>query len=219
MISRLAETYSTPRFGPHVTLLTRVPFDNNDNNDDDDEGTCSIETVRQTLSDWKRQEPEDGELELELTRLGSKSQEGVYFQYLFAEVKLSDRLERLRTRVRRGLIPRRADDDDTVDDYFPHLSLMYGTDEDDRDRDEDEDETERGATEEKKKKRRIAREIMSELESDGTVVTTTKKEDGDRAGDGRITVSGVDRFVAREVWCVRCQGPVEAWTVLGKIAL
>lgn len=75
------------------------------------------------------------------------------------------------------------------DDYFPHLSLMYGVD--------------------SKEEGRIANEIIRELE-----------ERGEAGQDGeRYQVKGMYKFAAKEVWCVRCEGKVEDWEVLGKVKL
>lgn len=48
---------------------------------------------------------------------------GTYFQYVFAKVAPSEALSNLRHRVRQAVMP-----SESPDDYFPHLSLVYGED-------------------------------------------------------------------------------------------
>ncbi|GAA6011176.1 hypothetical protein JCM11491_006747 [Sporobolomyces phaffii] len=181
-IDALAERYSTPRFSPHVTLLTRVPYSS---------PATVVPAVSAVLAEWKRSRPTDDPLVLSLgSGLGSKADQQNYFQYLFARVDLSHALAGLRTAVREGLI----DPDARTahpDDYFPHLSLMYGTD--------------------ASAENRIARDIIDRLE------TGHELDPAGRAEDALVVERG--QFVASEVWCVKCEGPVESWQVLGKINL
>lgn len=62
-------------------------------------------------------------LELQYQELGSH---GTFFQYLFVAVEKSEELKELRSRVRTACLPPNVTS--KPDEYFPHLSLMYGED-------------------------------------------------------------------------------------------
>lgn len=62
-------------------------------------------------------------LKLHHEELGSH---GTFFQYLFVAVEKSEELAELRSRVRSACLPPNLSS--KADDYFPHLSLMYGED-------------------------------------------------------------------------------------------
>lgn len=189
MINQLSEEHTTPKFHPHVTLLTKLPL-----------SPSLISDVSKTLSTWKKRDHQkesvQAPFELEFENLGTKAKDSNYFQYLFVKIRLSSQLTSLRKLVREELIPeefRRGDDD-----YFPHLSLMYGT-----------DSIQDG---------RIAEEIIEKLENQ----TGRRKDfEGGQEGEGRkYEVSGgVEKFEVGQVWCVRCEGKVEDWEVLEKIPL
>ncbi|BGP42186.1 hypothetical protein JCM10450v2_006275 [Rhodotorula kratochvilovae] len=116
LISSLASKHSTPRFGPHVTLLSGIS------------SSAALPpllaSLRAALAAWRAlHEPP---LQLAFADLGSKAADGNFFQYLFARVDpANETLLALRKAVRETLLPEKQG---TEDDYFPHLSLMYGTD-------------------------------------------------------------------------------------------
>lgn len=62
-------------------------------------------------------------LNLQYEGLGSH---GTFFQYLFVAVEKREELQELRRRVRSACLPPNVNS--KADDYFPHLSLMYGED-------------------------------------------------------------------------------------------
>ncbi|GAA5925058.1 hypothetical protein JCM1841_004061 [Sporobolomyces salmonicolor] len=121
LIASLATSHSTPAFDPHVTLLTGIP------------STASIPAVLSSLSSalsaWRCTAPSAPRLSLSFAPLGSKAAQNHYFQYLFAQVDLSPALLALRQAVRAALLPEL---DPATDDYFPHVSLMYGVDTEER---------------------------------------------------------------------------------------
>ncbi|GAA5963404.1 hypothetical protein JCM3765_003058 [Sporobolomyces pararoseus] len=194
LINELSEEFSTPKFHPHVTLLTKLPLSNS-----------LVSQVSKTLSTWKKEQeqvpPFEQQLELEFENLGTKAKDFNYFQYLFIEIKLDSKLASLRKLVREELLLESSSTKNAVedDDYFPHLSLMYGTD----------------------SERRIAKEIIETLEkkTDGGETESKLAEEGGGGGRRKYFVKGLDRFRVGEVWCVRCEGAVEDWEVLGKIPL
>lgn len=79
------------------------------------------------------------------------------------------------------------------DDFFPHLSLMYGFDEDSTSKD--------GIGR--------AERLMGEMKRDGNV----------RKREGGIELGGVREFEVGEVLLVRCEGEPEDWRVLGSVSL
>lgn len=91
-----------------MTLLTAIPT------------TAELPPLVDALSSALRDvEPFD----LTYTDLDSH---GTFFQYLFVAVDKSEQLAALRHRVRSALLPRLPAE--VPSDYFPHLSLMYGVD-------------------------------------------------------------------------------------------
>lgn len=109
-------THSTPRFGPHVTLLTGIPTD---------------APLPQLLSDLNKavaayhlETPSEPFLPLQFVGLGTNH---TFFQYVFAAVsQVNPQLFALRKAVRDGLLG----DNLGEDDFFPHLSFVYGEDDD-----------------------------------------------------------------------------------------
>lgn len=138
LINDLADEFDAPHFGPHVTLLSGIP------------SSAPLPPLLDSLSSaiaaWRttHQSP----LRLSFRELGTKADEQNFFQYLFAKISPDAPLIALRKAVRDALLP-----DDAArqpaDDYFPHLSLMYGVD----------------------NERRRAKEIIRRMEEDGTMRT------------------------------------------------
>jgi len=130
---------------------------------------------------------------LKYKRLGTKSKQGNYFQYVFVEVDLPNNqlLKSLRRIVREEFTITNVDkSEQDDDDYFPHLSLMYGND--------------------SKEENRIAQEIIQNLETNGTARATEL---------GEYEIVGETVLKAEQVWVVRCEGKVEDWEVMEKIKL
>ncbi|GAA5876847.1 hypothetical protein JCM16303_006307 [Sporobolomyces ruberrimus] len=177
LITSLSREHSTPSFHPHVTLLTKLP-----------RTPSLIPSIKSVLSTWKTTQQASSPFILEFEGLGSKAAESNYFQYLFAKINLSESLASLRRTVREGLLEEEKRMGE--DDFFPHLSLMYGVD--------------------SEEERRVAKEIIEGLERSGKA--------GKGAG-GNYGVEGIQEFRVGEVWCVRCEGKVEEWEVLEKIKL
>ncbi|KAJ6502219.1 2',3'-cyclic-nucleotide 3'-phosphodiesterase [Mycena sanguinolenta] len=78
---------------------------------------------------------------------------------------------------------------------FPHISLCYISDEDAAAGERD----------------RYFQQLQGSIHRDGTGVSLNCGEPGEEDW-----VSGFD---AREIWVMRCKGPVETWTILQKIPL
>ncbi|ORY70784.1 2',3'-cyclic-nucleotide 3'-phosphodiesterase [Leucosporidium creatinivorum] len=108
LLDKLSTAHSTPPFDPHVTLLTGIPT-----------GAPLEPLLQQLESAVQDAEP----LKLQYKELGTH---GTFFQYLFVAVEKSEELKELRSRVRTACLPPNVSA--TADDYFPHLSLMYGED-------------------------------------------------------------------------------------------
>ncbi|SCV71500.1 BQ2448_3088 [Microbotryum intermedium] len=121
LIKKLFSSLSTPPFDPHVTLLsglpTSTPLD------------LIISSLERSIdaSHLKK-------FRIDFTGIGTHHR---YFQYLFIVVnKDNEGLLRVRTKIQEGLEKDglRRDDPQTgrevekVQDYFPHASLVYGTD-------------------------------------------------------------------------------------------
>ncbi|KAL8283738.1 hypothetical protein RQP46_005533 [Phenoliferia psychrophenolica] len=115
LITSLATNHSTPLFAPHVTLLTGI--------DASTPPTELLATIRSALATFPTPA---GPFSLTLTSLGSKADEKNYFQYLFVKVDPNAKLLALRKAVREALLPEAVAA--KPDDFFPHLSLMYGED-------------------------------------------------------------------------------------------
>lgn len=120
-IDHLSQKYATPRFSPHVTLLTgisiEIPRD------------VILAAMESSVIQWRAGKHETN-LTLNYAGLGSKAAEGNFFQYLFVKIDPSNALlAALRAAVRRVCLPSLAPE---TDDYFPHLSLMYGKDDENR---------------------------------------------------------------------------------------
>ncbi|GAA6046968.1 hypothetical protein JCM3770_003455 [Rhodotorula araucariae] len=117
LISRLADRHSTPSFRPHVTLLSGIPSSA--------PLPALLSSLHSALDHWRVSHA--APLRISFADLGSKAAESNFFQYLYARVDPANApLSALRAAVRTVLLP---DQDGTADEYFPHLSLMYGTDE------------------------------------------------------------------------------------------
>ncbi|GAA5859383.1 hypothetical protein JCM1840_004590 [Sporobolomyces johnsonii] len=179
LIASLATTHSTPPFPPHVTLLTGLP------------STAPLPSILSSLSlalsTWRTSTSPT--LSLSFLPLGSKSKSAQpnYFQYLFAQIDPSPPLLALRQAVRTALLPHL---DPATDDYFPHLSLMYGVDTDER----------------------SAEAIMGTLQDEGVV--REAEEEGDK-----WVVGGVSDVEVREVQVVLCEGRPEEWKIVGSVPL
>ncbi|KZT60455.1 LigT-like protein [Calocera cornea HHB12733] len=102
VIDKLADKYDSPKFQPHITLLTRVP-----------EGMSVDEVLVRIRSVVPPEEP----LHIKLSRVESG---GHFFQCVLAPVEQTDYLMALNAEVRKAISPH-----DTAK-YFPHLSLIYG---------------------------------------------------------------------------------------------
>ncbi|GAA5840690.1 hypothetical protein JCM9279_007404 [Rhodotorula babjevae] len=177
LISTLAAKHSTPQFGPHVTLLSGIPSSA--------ELPPLLDSLRAALAQWRQTHA--APLRLAFTSLGSKAAERVFFQYLFAHVDNSNEaLVALRQATRNALLSpeQRA----KADDYMPHLSLMYGEDDE----------------------RKAAQGIMDELRREGGEVRRVEGE----GGAERCAVSGHEGIEVDEVQVWRCEGPPEAWQMV-----
>ncbi|SCZ89242.1 BZ3500_MvSof-1268-A1-R1_Chr1-1g01052 [Microbotryum saponariae] len=121
LIKSLSSSLNTPPFDPHITLLSGLP------------ASTPLEPIISSLarsietSDLKR-------FKVEFKGIGTHHR---YFQYLFAIVdKDNEGLLRLRTLVQEGLEndgllhddPQTGEKVERVEQYFPHASLVYGTD-------------------------------------------------------------------------------------------
>ncbi|KAM0756216.1 LigT-like protein [Meredithblackwellia eburnea MCA 4105] len=116
VITSLSKQYATPPFAPHVTLLTGIPT-----------SASTTELLDSVRSAVKGIAP----FQVTLTKLGSKADQNNYFQYLFSIVETPNKeLFNLRKVVRTALLPPAVSE--TLDDYFPHLSLAYGIDNEER---------------------------------------------------------------------------------------
>ncbi|GAA6061980.1 hypothetical protein JCM10212_005224 [Sporobolomyces blumeae] len=239
LIDSLSERHSTPKFDPHVTLGRVPPSISLD---------VALERLERSVSEWRNSvdEADDGQasrggdrsqsdrerrrsLRLEFQHLGTHAADRIYFQYLFVQVRLDERLRALRRAVREGMSSDstttstmttksstegrpnsdsadHADAEDDKDDYFPHLSLAYGLD-------EPEDRERPGTW-------RNALEIIDRLERDGTAGRALARSSAgaDRTVEG-YEVKGHDAFEVDEVLIVRCEGRPEEWEVLGRVAL
>lgn len=168
LISSLSNTHSTPSFAPHITLLTGIP------------ASTPPADILAVLSTTLVSTP-GSRLSLSLTNLGTHH---TFFQYLFAAVSPSSPgLLALRKTVREALLPTSAG----PDDYFPHVSLMYGQDTDERKVDD----------------------IIDRLRKDGDLV---EGEEGrcELRGVGST-------FEVGEVLLVKCEGRPDEWEVLGSV--
>ncbi|KAK4699729.1 2',3'-cyclic-nucleotide 3'-phosphodiesterase, partial [Phenoliferia sp. Uapishka_3] len=115
LINSLASTHSTPQFAPHVTLLTGFSFD----------PSTTLSQFSQAIKSASLSSP----LRLDFDGLGTKTTptQRNYFQYLFAVINPeNEELMKLRKAVREALLT--EEQLGVADDYFPHLSLMYGDD-------------------------------------------------------------------------------------------
>ncbi|GAA5840853.1 hypothetical protein JCM5353_001992 [Sporobolomyces roseus] len=118
MIHTLSTTHSTPSFQSHVTLLTKLA------------STASLlSDLQTTLTEWKKTQT-SSDLLLSFEGLGSHASSQNYFQYLFAIINLSPQLASLRQSTRSSLHSEEKRQEE--DDYFPHLSLMYGLDDENK---------------------------------------------------------------------------------------
>ncbi|SGY61634.1 BQ5605_C007g04580 [Microbotryum silenes-dioicae] len=121
LINSLSSSLNTPPFDPHITLLSGLPT------------STPLELIISSLarsikaSDLKK-------CKVEFKGIGTHHR---YFQYLFAIVnKGNEGLLRLRTIVQEGLEkdgllhddPQTGKKVERVEQYFPHASLVYGTD-------------------------------------------------------------------------------------------
>lgn len=134
LISDLSTTHDTLSFAPHVTLLTGIATDA--------PVPPLIDALEKALVDIKP-------FHITYTEFGTH---GTYFQYLFAAVDKSDELAELRSVVRRACLPQLPAEEPAA--YFPHLSLMYGSDQEGR----------------------KAEDILDELRESGTEVEPFKVE-------------------------------------------
>ena len=179
LISTLAAKHSTPQFGPHVTLLSGLPSSA--------ELPPLLDSLRTALAQWHKSHA--APLHLAFSSLGSKAAERNFFQYLFARVDDSNEaLVALRKAARDALLSpeQRAE----PDDYMPHLSLVYG----------DDDE------------RKTAQGIMDELRREGGEV---RRVEG-AGGAARCAVAGHEGIEVDEVQVWRCEGPPEAWQMVAR---
>lgn len=116
-IEELAERTSGPRFRPHVTLLSGIPF-----------GT-PVELVRSRASEavttWS-QAPVPSRVPLELTMEDVDTRSPRYFQFVFAHIRPTADLLSLRQACRSVFFSQDAASTPAADDYMAHLSLAYG---------------------------------------------------------------------------------------------
>ncbi|GAA5891157.1 hypothetical protein JCM8208_002520 [Rhodotorula glutinis] len=173
LISTLAAEHSTPEFSPHVTLLSGIPSSA--------ELPPLLDSLRTALAEWRQSHT--APLHLAFDSLGSKAAERVFFQYLFALVDDSNEpLLALRKATRDALLS--PEQRIKADDYMPHLSLMYGEDDE----------------------RKSAQRIMDELRREGGEVRCVE--------GGRCAVKGHEGIEIDEVQVWRCEGPPEAWRMV-----
>ncbi|KAI5478322.1 hypothetical protein MNV49_005277 [Pseudohyphozyma bogoriensis] len=120
LIKDLSTTYGTSYFDPHVTLLTGMTVDT--------PTQLILDQIKAGTSAFRSEMKGKGitSLDLTLQKLGTN---GTFFQYVFAQVDSANpALTALRAAVRASCLPHLT----TPDDYFPHLSLVYGTDTEER---------------------------------------------------------------------------------------
>ncbi|GAA5859014.1 hypothetical protein JCM8547_003968 [Rhodosporidiobolus lusitaniae] len=184
LIQTLASTHSTTPFPPHVTLISGIPSSS--------PLPSLLLQLTSSIVSW-RASRHFSPLVLPLGPLGSRAAEKNRWQYLFSTVPSGPSLEpllALRKAVRTSFfLEREAAGDE--DEYFPHLSLIYGED-----------------TEE-----RSARGIIKGLEKEGTAKKVSEGE------DERWSVAGVEEVSVTEVLVVRCDESPEEWKVLGSVPL
>ncbi|GAA6000722.1 uncharacterized protein JCM10292_000562 [Rhodotorula paludigena] len=183
LIDDLAKRHDCPRFGPHVTLLSGLP-------------TSSplppiLARLEQAIQSW-RTASHTAPLELRFTRLGSKAEQGVFFQYLFAHIRDDEPLLSLRRAVREALLPEEAAA--KADDYMPHLSLAYGVDTPDR------------------QAAFLMRSLVDERE-----VRVLEQTVGQ--GEERCEIRGHDGMDVSEVQIWRCEGRPEEWALVASVPL
>lgn len=113
LVTSLASKHSSPDFSPHVTLLTGIP-------------TAApvpqlVTELNQAVAAFHLSTPSEPSLPLAFTGLATRHS---FFQYVLATVDPSAQLLALRKAVRDALLG----DGLGEDDFFPHLSLAYGED-------------------------------------------------------------------------------------------
>ncbi|GAA5969464.1 hypothetical protein JCM11641_008123 [Rhodosporidiobolus odoratus] len=178
LIQSLSSSQATPSFDPHVTLISGLPSSY--------PVLTLLSELATAISAWRASNPQG--LHLSFSQLETHAAAGKYFQWLFAGIQPDESLLDLRKRVRESFF---AEKHGQEDDYFPHLSLAYGHD----------DET------------KTAEGIIGKLVEEGKA----KQLAGE--GQGSWSVAGVAQFGVAEVKIVRCDGKPEEWKVLGSIPL
>ncbi|GAA5889200.1 hypothetical protein JCM6882_000673 [Rhodosporidiobolus microsporus] len=193
LISELSTKYLTPSFPPHVTLLSSIP-----STTPLDEVLSRLTTA---LSAFRASHPSpSSSVSLPLAAPGTR---GTYFQYVFAAVSPTPALLALRKAASDAFFP---DLKGKGDDYFPHLSLVYGRDSADG--------------------MRSAARIILELVTGGEVQCLpvegeAAQGEGKEEGEGgeKWAYRGVEEVGVVEVKVVKCDGLPEEWKVLGSVPL
>lgn len=184
LIETLATNYSTPRFIPHVTLLSGLATDS------------PLESVQNRILEGielyraSTANPMQG-IHLKFGD-GLASHKDIIWQYLFIKIQLDDSLTALRRCLKMTCLPDQAAEA-AGDDYFPHLSLMYGQD----------------------TPTTTAAAKIEELESSGVVIRN--RMDGTcSVGDGSGRLASI---IAMDIVLMRCEGRVEDWVEMNRVPL
>lgn len=174
---------SYPVFVPHITLAILGPKNTTDSND-----SSPLNGLRPSIP------PAQKRFRVRFRELSVGDH---YFRSVYVKIELSSELEVLHEEVHRrlGVRPRTP--------VFPHMSLVYITDEDAQGDGEGRGEGQR------EKYKNVLEERGMVRDFEGNLALKVREEQGE-------WISG---FEIEEIWIVRCDGPVEGWVVEDKIVL
>ncbi|GAA5823788.1 hypothetical protein JCM11251_003294 [Rhodosporidiobolus azoricus] len=181
LINDLSRKSLTPSFPPHITLLSSIPSS----------APLSevLSKVSTAISTFRASHPSSS-LQLPLSAPGTR---GSYFQYVFSAVEPTPELLALRKATSAAFFPEL---EGKGDDYFPHLSLVYG-----------QDRGERSAT-----------GIILDLVMGGEAKCVPLEAEGEEQRE-KWTFRDVDEVDVTEIKVVKCDGLPEEWKVLGSVPL
>ncbi|GAA6038432.1 hypothetical protein JCM8097_007648 [Rhodosporidiobolus ruineniae] len=110
LLDDLSSQHGTPRFAPHVTLLSGIP------------SAAPLPTVLSRLGTALKTFRASSQPPLRLS-FAQPDTRGTFFQFVFQHVEPGEALLHLRQAVRGEFMPEEAPKED---EYMPHLSLVYG---------------------------------------------------------------------------------------------
>lgn len=218
LISSLAERYRTSAFLPHITLFSGILRHAADESEagsselgpaDEDWTREIVERVQEAVDDWKGAGRHHEGVYAAYDKLGTKP---TPFQYLYVQIRKSHPLVELHQSLARRFVSHGSASIRDVDigadrsatklaaDYFPHLSLMYGSD--------------------CRSPPRNSRQIIASLIEDGLATSPPDPTSTQVSSDGeKCTIGGESGFSGLEIVVMDCEGPVSGWRELGRVSL